>query len=196
VFIHTVNCIFYRTVDLKSVSFSELALQVLQYTKSIIMSHIFNYSRTILMYIPLFFFVLSCNDRSKDEQAVWELEESYWRYAKDNDTVSYRNLWDDRFIGWPGLSEPPADKIHVSDWIAYLHENPDSVVWEYELKNKTVRSFGDVVVVQYYGRTFFRSKITMDTIKDEDFFRIWHTWQRKGKTWQIITGMSAGLPEN
>jgi hypothetical protein len=127
---------------------------------------------------------------SKDEQAVWELEESYWRYARENDTVSYRNLWDDRFIGWPGLSEPPADKKHITDWIASLHENPDSL-WRYQLKNKMVRSFGDVVVVKYTVSTFFLSKITMDTIRNEGDYRIWHTWKQKGKTWQIITGMSA-----
>jgi hypothetical protein len=130
------------------------------------------------------------SDQSKGEQAVWELEESYWRSAQENDTVSYRNLWDDRFIGWPGLSEPSADKKHITDWIAFLHENPDSL-WRYELKNKMVRSFGDVVVVKYTVRTFFLSRITMDTIIDQGDYRIWHTWKQKGKTWQIITGMSA-----
>jgi hypothetical protein len=155
------------------------------------MNYLFNYSRIKILSIPLLFFLLSCSDQSKDEQAVWELEESYWRYAKENDTLSYQNLWDDRFIGWPGLSEPPQGKKNVSDWIPYLHQNSDSVIWGYELKDKMVRSFGDVVVVQYSARDFFLSKITMDTIIDSGDFRMWHTWQRKGKTWQIITGMSA-----
>ena len=43
-------------------------------------------------------------DEARDEEAVWALEEAYWVYVKEQDLDSYRALWDERFVGWPGFS--------------------------------------------------------------------------------------------
>ena|GEM_PF-5349535 len=88
----------------------------------------------------------------------------YSQYVKNNDIENYRNLWDDQFVGWPRFSESPIGKEKIVDWIAPLHKNPDEV-FDYELTRKAVRSFGDIVVVQYLVREFMRSKDKMVEIK-------------------------------
>jgi ketosteroid isomerase-like protein len=126
-----------------------------------------------------------------DEQTVWELEETAWEYVKNNDTDGYRQLWADEFVGWPGFSVAPLGKSKIADWIAPLHENPSEIL-DYELSQAAVRSFGDVVVVHYLYRIYFRSPETGEVLKREPSGRITHTWQRREGRWQIITGMSAG----
>jgi len=143
--------------------------------------------------VVLLFARMTYPDPKSDEQAVWQLEESYWEYVKNNDIENYRNLWDDQFVGWPRFSESPLGKEKIVDWIAPLHKNPDEV-FDYELTRKAVRSFGDIVVVHYLVRAFMRSKDKMVEIKTMATTRITHTWRRTGKTWQIITGMSGLQP--
>lgn len=125
-----------------------------------------------------------------DEAAVWQLEENYWKYVEDNDLDSYRDLWDDRFIGWPGFSPNPLAKENITAWIPALHSNPKEI-YGAEIQKKSVRIHGDVAAVHYLVTHFFRDAVTGEKIKSEKPFRITHTWKRKGDTWQIITGMSA-----
>ncbi len=124
------------------------------------------------------------------EQAVWDLEEAYWQYVKNNDVGGYRTLWDERFVGWPGFSKKPVGKENIADWIPPLHENPTET-YDYELTREAVRSFGGVVVVHYLVRDFLRSASTGEVVRQLDVDRITHTWQRKGNSWRIITGMSS-----
>lgn len=84
-------------------------------------------------------------------------------------------------------------KQSIHGWIAPLHEDPNRI-HDYRLTREAVRSFGeDIVVVHYLVRQFFRSVDTDDIVGTESVSRITHTWQRRGETWQIITGMSGTL---
>ena len=139
--------------------------------------------------IVLFFSASLWPDSASDEKAVWGLEEAYWKYVKNNDIKGYQTLWDERFIGWPGFSMTPVEKANIGEWIAPLHKDP-AERYDYELTPKAVRSFGDVVVVHYLVRDFYRSASTNEVVRQLDEYRITHTWQRRGETWQIITGMS------
>ena len=129
------------------------------------------------------------SDEAADEEAVWALEEAYWVYVKNNDIDGYRTLWDEDFVGWPGFSATPLEKNNIADWIPPLHENP-SRKFNYELTREAVRSFGDSVVAHYLVRGFYRSAETGEELENRRISRITHTWQRRGDTWQIITGMS------
>lgn len=80
-------------------------------------------------------------------------------------------------------------KGSIHEWIVPLHENA-AETYDYELTREAVRSFGDVVVVHYLVRDFFRSASTGEIVRRLDEYRITHTWQQRGNTWQIITGMS------
>ncbi len=128
-------------------------------------------------------------DGATDEEAVWQLEEAYWLYVKGNDLASYRGLWDERFVGWPGFSDTPLGKENIGTWIAALHASPEET-YDYRLTRKVVRSFGDVVVVHYLVQDFMRSADSGEIIRQRDTYRITHTWQRIGDSWKIITGMS------
>ena len=132
-------------------------------------------------------------DEAADEQSVWRLEEAYWVAVKKNDIPRYLKLWDARFVGWPGFSEKPVDKSHIADWIAPLHKDP-AKTYDYQLTREAVRSFGEVVVVHYLVKDFARSATTGAIVKQGDVYRITHTWQRRGDSWQIITGMSGAQP--
>jgi hypothetical protein len=147
----------------------------------------------LTLLLSLFVFCFLYADDNADEKIVWSLEEAYWKYVKNNDAKSYITLWDDRFVGWPGFSREPVGKANIGEWIAPLHKNP-SEQYDYELTPKAVRSFGDVVVVHYLVRDFYRSSSTGQIVRELDQYRITHTWQRKGETWQIITGMSGAQP--
>ena len=140
----------------------------------------------------LLVFLLSTSawaDRAADEEAVWQLEEAYWQYVRNNDLANYRTLWDERFVGWPGFSDKPVGKESIGAWIAPLHANP-AETYDYTLTRGAVRSFGEVVVVHYLVEDFMRSAESGEIIRQRDTYRITHTWQRNGDTWQIITGMS------
>jgi hypothetical protein len=140
----------------------------------------------------VFVFLISLpasSDEAADEEAVWGLEEAYWVHVKNNDIDGYLTLWDERFVGWPGFSKKPMGKGNIAEWILPLHEN-SAETYDYELTREAVRSFGDVVVVHYLVRDFFRSASTGEIVRQLDTYRITHTWQRREGTWQIITGMS------
>lgn len=40
-------------------------------------------------------------DLTPEEQAVWQMEEAYWRYVQAGDVEHYVTLWHERFVGWP-----------------------------------------------------------------------------------------------
>lgn len=126
---------------------------------------------------------------SMDEQAVWRLEEDYWRYVKGQDMKRYLALWDERFVGWPSSSATPAGKANIADWIVPLRADP-ARVFDYELRREAVRSFGDVVVTHLVVWYVFRDAKTGKEVNRSPL-RITHTWQRHSASWQIITGMSA-----
>ncbi len=127
-----------------------------------------------------------------DEKAVWQMEELYWVYVVSNDTDNYNKLWNDRFVAWPGFSKTPLGKKNATDWIQQVHANPDEV-YDYELQQEGVRSFGDVVATHYLVHQIFRSASSGEELRRLDPVRVTHTWQRTDDTWQIITGMSGTL---
>ena len=130
---------------------------------------------------------------SADESEVWGLEEAYWEYVKANDIEGYRTLWDERFVGWPGFSRQPLGKESIHEWIPPLHEDP-ALRYHYVLTQEAVRAFGpDIVVAHYLVRRFYRAADSGEVVGPEQVSRITHTWQRRGDTWQIVTGMSGTL---
>lgn len=86
----------------------------------------------------------------------------------------------------------PVEKQNIANWIPLLHADP-SQIFRYELKREAVRSFGDVVVVHYSVRGYWISAKTGNDL-NEWIEKFTHTWQRRGDSWQIITGMAADYP--
>jgi ketosteroid isomerase-like protein len=130
---------------------------------------------------------------TKDEQAVWDLEVAYWEYVKSNDIPGYQSLWDESVVAWPGFSRTPImGKENVHEWFQPYHEDL-SKSFDCELTLGAVRSFGNVVAAHYLVRIFLRSAETGEVLGDDQAARVTHTWQRRGDTWKIVTGMSGSL---
>lgn len=143
----------------------------------------------ILLVFPL---AASPDELSKEEQAVWKLEIAYWEHVKNNDIAAYRALWDERFVGWPRFSETPLGKKNIHGWIGQYHSDSSKKL-DYELTVGSVRAYGDVVAAHYLVRFFLLSVDTGEKIGADRVSRITHTWQRRGDTWQIVSGMSGSL---
>ena len=132
---------------------------------------------------------VGAEDLTSDELAVWELEESYYRFAKNNDPGSYLSLFHEDVIGWPTHDPAPKGRNKVSQWIGAVHSD-STKEWNYEIERLAIQTFGEVVVVHYRLRDYFVSKESGEEISSQEF-RISHSWLRVGETWQIISGMGA-----
>ena len=134
--------------------------------------------------------ILSANaiELTKDEQIIWEMEETYWRYVAAGDVEAYVSLWHDDFVGWPCFSWTPTGKANIGSWVEEIRDNNWTLT--YELRPKAVQLFGRVSVVHYAAEYVFH--YGNGTRKGEGEWRKFtHTWMNAGGEWQIIGGMCA-----
>ena len=121
------------------------------------------------------------------ESEVWNLEEAYYQYAKNNDAQGYLSLFNDNVIGWPTMAPRPRGKNRASQWISEFHSNPNEV-WQYEIERLEIQSFDNVVVVHYRLRDYFQAAGSGEELRSHEY-RISHTWLKSDGRWQIISGM-------
>jgi ketosteroid isomerase-like protein len=121
-----------------------------------------------------------------EEQAVWDLEHSYWHYVEINDLTSYRNLWHADFLGWPRMNPAPVGKDHITDWIT--SQTAKGLTFKMvEFKPAALRVTGNTAVACYWATSKW---VDRNGAGEADTARIIHTWVKTGKEWQIIGGMS------
>jgi ketosteroid isomerase-like protein len=126
---------------------------------------------------------------SNTEQAIWNLEHSYWQFVQDNNLAAYRSLWHKSFVGWPSVSAEPVGTEHITDWIT--SQTAKGLAFKSgEFKPARVQVTGDIAAV-YYRITF--RWLDKDGHGDAHTLRITHTWVKDGKDWKILAGMS--MPE-
>jgi hypothetical protein len=124
-------------------------------------------------------------------EAVWKLEEMYWRYVQSGDVDNYRTLWDDSFRGWPCKNQHTATKEEIGNWVRDIRDQ--KVKLGYSLTRDGAADFGDIIVVYY--KTPIIYEYPDGRIVDRDrVFKFTHTWRKTGKTWLIIGGMCGELP--
>lgn len=128
---------------------------------------------------------------SKEEQTIWDLEHSYWRYVESNDLAAYSNLWHRNFLGWPSVSAAPVRKDHITDWIT-SETAKGSTFKTHEFKPAALQVTDDVAMACYWI-TF--SWLDKDGKGQTHTVRITHAWLKTEDSWQIIGGMSMGEPE-
>jgi ketosteroid isomerase-like protein len=125
---------------------------------------------------------------SPEEQAVWQMEEVYWKDVQAGDVEHYLTLWHDRFVGWPCFSAEPSDKSRIGNWVQEIRDG--HLKFTYELKPLAVRVFDDVAVVQYAA--VYSTQYPDGTTSGAGIWRKFtHTWKKTDGRWQIITGMCA-----
>lgn len=116
------------------------------------------------------------------------MEERYWDYVEKIDTVAYKKLWHNDFIGYPSFGDGVSNKSKIAIWIPGLHQD-SSLKFSYKLYKNAVNSIGDVVIV-FYGADYIW------TDNDDNVVRMvtkkfTHTWKKYEDTRVILGGMSA-----
>ena len=122
------------------------------------------------------------------ENEVWRMEELYWDYVIKNDTIAYKKLWHNDFIGYPSFGDGVSDKSKIASWIPELYEDK-SRIYSVKLNRKAVNSIADVVIVFYDYDRFWTDE--QNNILEKNTFKITHTWKKLGDTWLILGGMAA-----
>ena len=130
----------------------------------------------------------SAVDFTAEEQAVWQMEEIYWRDVQAGDVEHYLTLWHDAFVGWPCFASEPSDKRNIGGWVKDIRDQ--HLKFTYRLQPKAVRVFGDVAIVQYAAE--YVTEYGDGTRSGAGIWRKFtHTWKKTDGRWQIITGMCA-----
>jgi Domain of unknown function (DUF4440) len=124
-------------------------------------------------------------------QAVWKLEELYWRYVQAGEVDNYRTLWDEGFRGWPCKNQHTATKAEIGNWVRDIRDQ--KVKLTYSLTLDGAADFGDIVVIYYKTPVIYEYPDGRVVDRDK-VFKFTHTWRKTGKTWLIIGGMCGELP--
>jgi len=122
------------------------------------------------------------------ENQVWNMEQKYWDYVEKNDTVAYKKLWHDKFIGYPSFGNGVSGKSGIASWIPELHKDT-SLVYSSKLHKKAVNAIDDVVMAFYDADEIWTDKL--DTVVRQETFKFTHTWKKYDGNWLILGGMAA-----
>lgn len=127
-------------------------------------------------------------DLDADQEAVWQLEESYWRVVAAGDVDGYSSLFHEDFVGWPCTSDTPKGTADSSAWVKEIRDNDWTLT--YKLRPEAVQLFDDVAVVHYAAEYVF--DYGNGTQRGAgDWRKFTHTWRKKGKRWLLVGGMCA-----
>ena len=136
---------------------------------------------------------IACNaalaiEFDNEQEAVWQMEENYWRYVSSGNVEAYVALWHDDFVGWPCFSWTPSGKVNIGNWVEEIRDNHWTLT--YDLRPEAVQLFGNVAVVHYAAEYVYDygdgTKMGVG-----DWRKFTHTWMKVGEDWQIIGGMCA-----
>lgn len=126
-------------------------------------------------------------DKAILEDEAWQMEEKYWQYVQNNDTITYKTLWHDDFIGYPSFGDGTANKSKIAIWIPKLHADPNQK-FSYQLYRKATNAIDDVVIVFYDADEIWTNQETNEVTKKT--LKFTHTWKKYGDQWVIIGGMA------
>lgn len=148
--------------------------------------------------------ITSCNQKNKEseptgkvlptvskqelENEAWKMEEKYWDYVQKNDTITYKTLWHNDFIGYPTFGEGVSNKSQIAIWIPKLHVD-SNLKFSYKLYKKGVNAIEDVVIA-FYDVDFIWTDTENNMVRKVTK-KVTHTWKNYDETWLILGGMSA-----
>ena len=119
---------------------------------------------------------------------AWRMEEIYWEYVQNMDTVSYKKLWHEDFIGYPSFGDGVSTKKGIAAWIPDLHKDPNRI-FSYELYRRATNVIEDVVIVFYDADEIFSDP--ENNIVEKKTYKFTHTWKMVNGNWVILGGMAA-----
>jgi hypothetical protein len=126
--------------------------------------------------------------KAEMEDEAWRMEELYWEYVQKIDTVAYKTLWHDDFIGYPGFGDGVSNKSKIARWIPELHQDPN-LKYSYTLYKKASNAIEDVVIVFYDADYFWTNR--EEKVVRKETYKFTHTWKKINNTWVILGGMAA-----
>ena len=148
--------------------------------------------------------ICSCNDSGKEslkpktilpaisnaelENQAWKMEELYWQHVEKMDTVSYKKLWHDDFVGYPSFGDGVSDKSKIAIWIPELHRDT-SLTFSHMLHKKALNAIDDVVIVFYDADEIWTDRESKVVRKET--YKFTHTWKKYDDNWVILGGMAA-----
>lgn len=122
------------------------------------------------------------------EDEAWHMEELYWEYVQKSDTVNYKSLWHDDFIGYPSFGDGVSDVSKIASWIPDLHKDPN-LKFSYILHKKASNAIEDVVMVFYDADEIWTNK--QNQVVRKETYKFTHTWKKVDGKWVILGGMAA-----
>lgn len=123
------------------------------------------------------------------QNAVWQMEEKYWRLVASGNVEDYVALWHDDFVGWPCFSWTPAGKANIGSWVEEIRDNNWTLT--YNLRPEAVQLFGNDLAVVHYAAEYIFGYPNGTSRGKGDWRKFTHTWMKVGDEWQIIGGMCA-----
>ncbi len=126
------------------------------------------------------------NEKLEDE--VWQMEELYWKYVKEADTIAYKKLWHEDFIGYPSFGNGTTNKGGIAVWIPELHADK-TLTFSYALYKKDVNAIEGVVMAFYDADEIWTNQKSEEVRRERTKFT--HTWKKFGNNWLILGGMAA-----
>lgn len=132
--------------------------------------------------------VVSGQSQAELEDEAWHMEELYWEYVQNIDTMAYKALWHGDFIGYPSFGDGVSDKRRIASWIPSLHKDP-VLKYSYVLTKKASNAIEDVVIV-FYDTDYFWTDKDGQVVRHETY-KFTHTWKKVADRWVILGGMAA-----
>ena len=155
--------------------------------------------------LPLFICLLlgSCQEKAVDQKAeqnaptiskseleeeAWQMEVKYWDYVQRIDTVAYKKLWHENFIGYPSFGTGVSDRSKIAVWIPDLHTD-STLTFSHKLYKKASNAIDDVVLV-FYDVDEIWTNAENEVVRKETY-KLTHTWKKYGEDWLILGGLAA-----
>ena len=127
-------------------------------------------------------------NKTDQEAQAWQMEEKYWAYVQEIDTVAYKKLWHENFIGYPSFGDGTSDRSKIAIWIPDLHKDT-SLTFSYKLHKKAVNAIDDVVLAFYDVDEIWTDRD--NNIARKETYKLTHTWKNVQGNWVILGGMAA-----
>lgn len=121
------------------------------------------------------------------EDEAWHMEDLYWEYVQNIDTVAYKTLWHANFMGYPAFGDGVSDVSKIASWIPDLHKDP-ALKYSYQLHKKGSNAIEDVVMVFYDTDYIWTDRDNQIVKKTSQKFT--HTWKKVDGKWLILGGMA------
>ena len=139
----------------------------------------------LLCATPVFSQLTSMTPAQKE---VWSGELRYCDALMKHDLEAYMSLWDETFIGWPGMLAAPTNKAGIRQDVS------KSIAEDMQCTSTpmAINVFGDFANTYYLIRT---TRTDAGGKTTAGAARITHTWRRSDGAWKIVGGMGARVEQ-